>query len=111
MGGPNADQAVKVCDQIISATSNVEAALSAALSALDDSLAVAISMDDRIGTLEKNQAKLQALAVFREPIDVFRECVAEEMGRAFWRKLSSDLYIDSFKPPKFQIVRQTWPRH
>ena len=106
MGGPNADLAVKVCSQIISAASDAETAFAAVLSVLDDSLALAISMDDRIGTLEKEQAKLQALAVFREPIDVFRECVAEEMRRASWRKLSSDLYIESFKPPKVQLVRQ-----
>ena len=105
MGGPNADQAVKVCNQTFSATSSVEAAFPAALSVLDDSLALAISVNDRIGALEKEQAKLQASAVFREPIEVFRECVAEEMGQASWRKLSSELYLENFKPPKVQLVR------
>ena len=103
MTSPSADQAVKVLQQVMSATCDVETAF---LSVLDDHLALAISMDDRIGTLEKEQARLKALAVFREPIDVFRDFVAEEMGRPSWTRLSSELYLESVKPPKNQLVRQ-----
>ncbi len=106
MTGSDADQAVKVFQRVISATSDAEAAFSAALSVLDDHLALATSMNDRIGTLEKEQARLKALAVFREPVEVFQECVAEGVGRASWTKLSSELYIESFKPPKNRLVRQ-----
>ena len=99
----NADQAVKVLQQVLSATCDAETAF---LSVLDDRLALATSMDDRIGTLEKEQARLKALAVFREPVDVFRDFVAEEMGRPSWTRLSSELYLKSFKPPKNQLARQ-----
>ena len=104
MTDPTADQAVKVFQQGISATS--DAAFSAAVSVLDDHLALATSVDDRIATLEKEQARLKALAVFKEPIDIFRDFVAEEMGRPSWTRLSSELYLDSFKPSKNQLVRQ-----
>jgi len=103
MTSPSADQAVKVLQQVMSATCDAETAF---LSVLDDHLALATSMDDRIGTLDKEQARLKALAVFREPIDVFRDFVAEEMGRPSWTRLSSELYLESFKPPKNQLVRQ-----
>jgi len=106
MTGPNAGQAVKVFQQMISATPDAEAAFSAALSVLANSLALATSMDDMIRTLEKEQARLKALAVFTDPIEVFQEFVAEGMGRASWKKVSSELYIESFKPPKNQLVRQ-----
>ncbi|DBA74482.1 TPA: hypothetical protein ACH3X2_000947 [Trebouxia sp. C0005] len=105
MTSPSADQAVKVLQQVMSATC-ADTAFSAALSVLDDYLALATSMDDRIGILEREQARLKALAVFRESIEVFQEFVAEGVGRACWTKLSSELYIESFKPPKKQLVRQ-----
>ena len=60
---------------------NVEAAFTAALSVLDETLALATGQDLKITDLEKEQARLQALAIFRDPIEVFR-VVAEKTGRA-----------------------------
>ena len=60
--------AEKVFHQI---TSNVEAAFTAALSVLDVTLAHANGQDLEITDLEKEQARLQALAIFRDPIEVF----------------------------------------
>ena len=104
MSGPNADQAVTMYNQVISATS--DAVFSGALSGLDDYLALATSMHDRLGALEKEQARLEALVVFREPIEVFWESVAEGMGRACWRGLFSELYLEHFKLAENQLVRQ-----
>jgi len=103
LSGPASGQAEKMFNQILSVTSDFEAAFTAALSVLDESLALAISMDGRIDDLEKEQARLKALAVFRDPIETFRESVAEEAGRASWQKLAKELYLERFRERK--IVR------
>ena len=70
--------AEKVFHQIMS---NIEAAFTAALSVLGETLALATGQDLKIMDLEKEQARVQALAIFRDPIEVFR-VVAEKTGRA-----------------------------
>ena len=62
--------------QILSVTSDVEAAFTAALSVLDESLTLATCQDKRITVLEKEQARLQPLAIFTDRIEVFRDFVA-----------------------------------
>ena len=69
--------AEKVFHQI---TSHVEAAFTAALSVLDETLALATGQDLKM-IWRKEQARLQALAIFRDPIEVFR-VVAEKTGSA-----------------------------
>lgn len=80
--------------------SNVEAAFTAALSVLDECLAVAACQDQRIRDLEKEEARLKTLGIFREPIDAFRVCVAERTGRATWQALARDLYVEQYKQSK-----------
>ena len=64
------------------------------VSALNASWAVAISLDDNINGLEKQRARVKALAVFKHPIEVFRDAVAEETGRSSWQKLANALYLE-----------------
>ena len=89
LSGSVAESAEKVFQQILSVTSDVEAAFTAALSVLNESLALATCQNGRITDLEKEQARLQALAVFRDPIEVFRDVGAEKTGRASWQGLIS----------------------
>ncbi|KAL3163401.1 hypothetical protein ABBQ32_009783 [Trebouxia sp. C0010 RCD-2024] len=95
--GQPSGEAVKVVNQILLESSNLEAAFTDAVSLLDDSLALAISMDSRIDSLEKECARMKALAVFRDPIGVFRESVAEETPWLTWQKLAKALYLESHK--------------
>ena len=92
--------AEKVFQPILSITTDVEAAFTAALSVLDESLVLATCQDKRITDLEKEQAKLQALAIFRGPIEVFRDFVAEKTGRASWQRLARDLYLERYRESK-----------
>ena len=40
--------------------------------------------------LEKKQARLQALAILRDPIEVFQDFAPEKIGRASWQGLTRD---------------------
>lgn len=96
-----------IFQQILSVTSDVVAAFTAALSVLNESLALATCQDKRITDLEKEQARLQALAVFRDPIEVFRDIVAEKTGRASWQRLARDLYLERYE--ESNLHEQKWP--
>lgn len=63
-------------------------------------MALATCQNKRITDLEKEQARLKALAVFRDIIEVFRDTVAEKTGRASWQRLARDLYLERCKKPK-----------
>lgn len=92
--GPASEGTVNWIQRILAVTSDTETAFEAAASALNASVAVAVSLDDRIGILEKKQARAKALAVFRHPIEVFQDAVAEETGRTSWQKLAKALYFE-----------------
>lgn len=66
-------------------------------------MALATLMDRRAVESDREQVKLQALSVFRQRIEIFRESVAEEAGRSCWQKLSTELYLEQFRPCK--VVR------
>ena len=100
LSGSVAEPAEKVFQQILFVMSDVEAAFTAALSVSNESLALATFQNKRIMDLEKEQARLQALAVFRDPIEVFRDIVAEKTGRASWQRLARDLYLERYKKSK-----------
>lgn len=67
---------------------------------LDQSLAVAACQDQRITDLEKEQANLQTLGIFKDLIQAFRVCAAEKTGRATWQTLAKDLYVEQYTPTK-----------
>ena len=100
LSGSVAEPAEKVFQQILSVTSDVEAAFTAALSVSNESLALVTCQNKRITDLEKEQARLQALAVFRDIIEVFRDTVAEKTGRASWQRLARDLYLERCRESK-----------
>ena len=83
--GPASEGTVNWIPRTLAVTSDTETAFEAAVSALNASVAVAVSLDDRIGSLEKEQARAKPLAVFRHSIEVFQDAVAEETGRISWQ--------------------------
>lgn len=86
----------KVFEQMLSVTSDVEASFISALSILNESLTLATCQNNRITDLKKEQPRLQALAVFRDPIEVFRDLIAGKTGRACWQRLARDLYQEHY---------------
>lgn len=98
--GSASEPAEQLLHQMLSVRSDAKAAFTAALSVLDESLALATSQHKRVTDLEKEQARLQALAIFTEPIEVFRDFVAEKTGHASWQRLARDLYLERYKDSK-----------
>lgn len=93
---------------ILSVTCDVESGFAAVLSALNDSMALASCQDKRITDLEKAQARLQALAIFTDPIEVFRDFVAEKTGRGSWQRLASHLYLERYRESKPARAEVAW---
>lgn len=50
---------------------------------------------------------MPALAIFTDPIEVFRDFVAEKTGRASWQRLAKDLYLERYtesKPARAEVA-------
>lgn len=90
----------EVFDRILSVTSEFKACSTGLRFILDESVLVANCQDVRIVNLEKRQARSKALAIFRDPIEAFRQCVAEEAGHESWQMLATNLYLEQHKEVK-----------